>query len=1702
MPNDPSHPSGPAWRQKVTGGRRNPQAQKAWQKEAEVSVLPTPRWTRKTKVGVAAAGLLGVVGLLVGVILWWLPPRSPTLVLIGADYPTNLAIPPNVYGWQGLHALAEWVHSEPQSSFWGTSGLPRLLHEGPRQLHRDGDWAENLFDNRFKERTVVVFFAVHGGVDHKGAYLLPNDARPDPEDPKNRVRLDKVFQTLADEKLKDKHKILILDVTQVASNWPFGMLANDFARALEETVERHKVPNLIVINSSDAGQRSWTCPEVRQTIFSYYLLEGLKGGAVAETNGSTINAWELYDYVKRRVYTWVRDNRATLQEPILLPRDQGRQMAEHIKMTQVVQPYQQPDLSKAPAEVWTPALAKQWDECLELSKQVPAPYVLHPKQWREYQARLVRYEQLLRAGDQANADKMKDQLATLGRLLRGKPLENLNAVENTLPMPAALGVPVPAESRQQIQERWTRLWAAPEEKWQQDKGTMADKLVRLRYLGRLLDEVVNNADRANLAKAARLVPVLCPGAMRPAEAHYLAMLNRDLDRTSSPPAKDLQLAVQVNRLAEEVALAMNRDEEAEARGAFHPYSDRVYPWIQRQVAEADQERLRGQDLLLATEKVRWDEARGHLEKAKKLYLDAGRDAALVRSAFAVRDQVLDGLPAYSHWLAGRWLQRSEVAQAEDKMQRVEDLWRSVHYLHRLLEKPDPRLLHPDPANPNQPGVPLKDLPAKIRGQFNALQREFADYCKNELDDRLLPQRWHEIEDVLGVFWIDPETRGRLLGYSQSISHRLFLESLKPRDPKNPPPIPEPPDVRGAAQRQGRLALAALGEPWITDQAKGATLDFGTLLKKVVRPDERHWEEDLGDASYQLGHYWRQFPIKINELTDHAAKPDTDLAAAVTDLAGADLLCRQIDPTGIDMLKADGAAECQRLHLHNLLIGLARRTIDDHWFAENPDPTTTPYYQLAADKLVTDVLKLVEGPGGKENRRMTTAKNLKEELKHVTRMSFQNPLREKNVTSEPKFKLAYQLEGDPKLPPGYAVIQMKADSGLDQSEDAASPGTRRAVRSLDPTKKDGPVTYVFNHKPDQAKDPADSKLTVEALYRGQKITQPTAVHLYYRGDTVMYRTPPPPYGGLAVRTDERIEAEFAPDRGTMVIILDCSGSMCEPLKADAFPAKRKQVKTKFDKALDALERVLTELEPGVTLSLWIFSDKETYQLNKNKPDPYDQLIRRLRAPSKWDRTQIGSLMTDLRKLHPYYETPLVESMFRAKPDFPSERDGSKTGHQTLVVLTDGEDSEFNKDKARYGGLTIPAFLEREFGKSNIEINVVFFEAAKGEVEQAMRDFGSIRDWPLPGHLYNPEKDTVQLFRDLKEAMHPQLHCRLFDLDGKALKPKDGVLVTRPQVSKLEWFPRQLLPTSYTAQVHHKYQQKIELGRGDFLLVNLKKRGDLPVFERALFADELGIKDRRQAKGDWLLAVLQDQGQARTIGKGQGLELMVTLENTKVQRDPDQKDIVKQVRPEFVWLEVKADDPNLPFTVRWGNLWGAKKNFPAPAWLMEVEGWPRKPTPPKVSAWWTVSDLENYPHAHLERDMKKNLAEAFTAPPGADFQIEDVSIEKHRLDGTDGVSCLVVRLHHAPGKPVLVRPNKLRYNNVEHQLYNKAQQYTGIFGPVTADDADKAFSLDIFSLTQFKAETKAQGNAIEDWPLPAPSDQFRRPQPVPEQPRIED
>jgi hypothetical protein len=1671
MPTDPSRRPGPAWRSQAAGSDRKQASQPAWRK-GPAAARPARRLSRRAQFGIAA-GLFLVAVAGVAALLWMLyPPQPACLVVVGAGYEDNLSLPHNVYGWQGARDLARWCEDTAGGGSWLArlthTGYIRLQH-GPARLAGEADWAPERWMH-CREQTLIILVGLHGGADKaEGAYLFLDD----PEG-RRHLKLADLIASLAPV-TRAKNVVLILDATQVEAYWPAGLLHNDFARqlaALEPSIK--KQPRLVVLSASMPDQRSWVSEEWRRSVFTHYLLEGLRGGAA--DSGGTITAAGLHAYVKEKVERWAQDNRAAQQTPVLLPEDGGHAARMTLRTVDRAAPRETaPEEPPGDNFEGAEALAKVWETHRQLRQASPSPAVYTPHLWRLYEATLLRYEQLVRADDQADAQKLKGKLDDLQRAIENEGRLELASASRALPWRALLGKGA-GGAGDGLLERLRRA-KPPERKdiWREEKekaGTAeAVTALRLELARQLLDEVDRQgAEPQAVMSAHDLLLVLDDGGNdRPVEAHFLALLGRDLQERKGagqkpPPADELRLGLATCRLAEATVLCAAPLSLKGAEGApapVPPYTEFVSPWIAAAVRDADEARRRGENLLLATDEDSWKEGGNELDRATAAYRAAQAQAEGVRKALAVYHEARAWLPYYAHYLADR----SQPA-AQD-LEAVEKLARQVDELATRLETPD------------RDGQSLKAPAEEAYAKLRELQEQFDTHCERlavEGPQAVQQSRWHELEEVLTVPSIEPARRLALLRKSRQISRDLNRDTGR-----GAPPDALPADPLAYARRQGRMAVAVLGDRWVRE-CNDRSPDAVARLQGQVNGD---WD-GLDAAAAQVRDCWQRLPQAVKDATAQAPE-DQDPKAAEQDVRRAERLARQLDGAAAyqlyDVGKAPSpVAERRNLLLQDLLRELADRALADHWWGENDQ---TPYYVVSGKSYVRDArdrpLPLHPALGAERGKLLAALDKQLVPAGLDVRAAGERLV----VTDEARVDPSFALKGP-------AAARGKRVCWTDMSGSVIKPGTERQVLEAGKETVRYPLAWPKGVPPEK-----ECKVTLHVRYRGQEVDAEVAVVPTGKPDLTVYQHPAPPKARIMVEADPELYEQLAWEQMSIAIVFDRSYSM--EVDSNGRPIR------KLEEATDALRDVLKKLPPGPKVSLWTFGHR---LFNNRSEDPAEQL----RPPKRWTPAQADGLVKqvgDVTSIREGAGSPIVHTMMRASEkdlDLHKEvRFGENPGAKLLLVLTDGQDNVFDQDRTynsngKYklnGKPGIADYLKEQFKDADIRVFIIGFEVEAKEKGIAEDQFGVVKDFrPKPGEYIgaeNKEALLVALKRALKDQrLRARIQARGADAPLEASGDPGGDLLVQRSGQTL--IPSRVLkPGTYTVSVPVASPQEVLLRDGDQLLLKVKRTGpeEKPVLERALLREYDERRRPTLVQGlpggkdqSWVVTV---HGNRRPDDPG-APELLLSTETEAGRTNAG--GVLAQARPGFVWLEAEPQEgKGRPQALSWRNV-GDVIGYPAPAWRLRADGW-AKEVLPRVRAWVCSADPAQDPRLSTARTHNAGADPETFLPDSllvANNEVRDlgISFDTREVEDRPGhkvtMPCLVVRGTYPPKGPVAARvAGGLKVQGQEHRFYSAANRYTGIFWGVSREQAQAAqFDLTLISV---KAVQEDPGTAKVQFNLEA-------------------
>lgn len=1661
-PESPRRPT-PGWRGPSKPVDRAPAAQPGWKKQAsgwqrDASPPTTPwRLSRGSKFGIAFGSVLGLVVALAVLIYFIWPPQPAALILAGAGYETNLSVPHNAHGWRGLTDLQAWNDEPDTGRSWFNTGRMRLL-QSPLALKRSDDWAPERWGT-IREKTLVVVLALHGAANARGPYVLL-DAPQDGQ--RVALPLSEILDGL-DRIPNDRHLVLILDTTGLSEHWASGFLHNGFVPELQKLDERiRKRPNFVVLAATgDLGQRSWTSDEWGRTIFLHYLIEGLRGAADKDANGR-LNVLELHRYVAARVERWSRDNRGEIQTPLLLPSgSEGETRAQQIDLL-TVSASANPETSAAeaphrelPAEQIA-RLNEAWTTHDVLKDQSPPPASLLPVVWRQYEATLLRCEQLVRAGAAKAAEPLFGRLTDLQREMEQVRRLDLESHINSLSMSALTGETPTDDEQTRARKVFELLWDAPQAQrvplWAQELEKVGgDAQGRLRFLlaGRLIERATREfATVEDVEKSHEILRTLDGGRNeRPLEVHVLALYAKDLKERKAngqppPSAADLRLVLETCRRAEETALSATRLDQSGRLIA--PYAEQVHPWVHDPLNKADALRRKGENLLFGSDATTWDQARGQLTQANAAYQAVRDRGEVVRRARAVCDEAAAWLPWYAHF---RSLGRSfGPVRPEDGLDRVENLASDVENLARLLEAP-------------RDGDELARAANDAREEFETLRNQFLTECNDLTLVKVRQQRhWRDLDAVLQVPSIPAPTRQLLLENLRRTGQSLNVGTEEEARAETPQP-----DPRADAQRHGRMALAVLGDRWVIACEADNPAAPGELRNLIRAAPGPTWQASLLEAGERLGFCFRRMAGRIAEIHE---KPNPEAPKAEEETRLAARLGLHLDGGQAWLLREirkvpDPALELRKLHLRDYLHALADRTRADHWWSENVD--LPPYYHVAGGRYLRDADKLELRSPELQKQREAESRKLANGLA-VVGLVLENGSTQ-TVADEDHFVAQAVLKDDPRVPRGEMAVWLKTGEGV---VEAPSPRTLREVGL-------NPQPYSVALKP--GANAGNATVTVHARYRGQPIPCVIPVTVSGQPTLVVYRHPPAPGVRIAGLAPPGLLEELAWEQMRIAIVFDCSGSM--------YPGRAPD--RRIDVATDALEKVLRDLPPGPKVSLWVLGH-QTRDAEK---------AQRLLEPKAWTPNLAASVIKTIRAQEPDADvgSPIARTLIKA-----AERDlalnnppETEEGARVLLLLTDGQDNRFAPDPAyRYPGdldinpqkQSVADALRTRFDGRGIQVFVAGFELG-AEEKVAREQFGIFEKIDPPGKFMtaNSKRQLIEVLQ--KATVQQPLNLRAHEPSSR--KP---LALTQDRRTDLALTPvhdnlnpsRLLLPGSYNVRIPLVQPQQVGLNEGDVLVLEATRKG----LGRSLFVDDQ--KEQRPGRsrplpqaraGDWAVSVHQSHLSADE----RSLQMLVAAEK-ETGRFSD-KGSVGQVRPKFVWFELRpqpGNGPPIAMTVR--NV-DDVLGYPAPLWRLDAPTWPNRSLP-VVQTWLREFSPTGDPalsttlRANEVLDRLDKLELRVAGEPISELKItfESQDVEERPNVISRGQKAMVVRLRHPPGSPVMARLDGLGRGEW-HRFYSTTNQYTGVFWPVDENTARKTpFSLSLISIKALQANVKAHEVAVPD------------------------
>ncbi|HEY8504361.1 MAG TPA: vWA domain-containing protein, partial [Gemmataceae bacterium] len=1087
----------------------------------------------------------------------------------------------------------------------------------------------------------------------------------------------------------------------------------------------------------------------------------------------------------------------------------------------------------------------------------------------------------------------------------------------------------------------------------------------------------------------------------------------------------------------------------------------------------------GQDLLFGGGEPAWEKARAALAQAEGLYRKALARAADVSRFLDARDRALAELPYYSRWLARSGPGPGSPAaanapQGQGPAVRVERLWAALYQgeqdYRAALRAPDS-----DDALAR-----VRAAAGEIAGSLSAVAAEF-DALLGDVAGVNLPGTWHQAEAVLEVPFPDPARRHGVLENRRAVSHRLsdeFFLSSRDFDPQLVSESSARAASNARARRAGEVALAYISG--LMDAAAGARespAEIRTRLETfAAAPAEEGWRS-LRKAGVEIGRCLSGLPGRIDRSLGEI-RVEAGRADAPGQLEQVDFLARFVDGADAGRVRGDPAGSCRRAWMRPLLLNLARRTWEEHWFdvRESGDP----YYRRAGRLYLDDARDMLpDGGGGTDpeeaalRQRVVSASGRLRLVPASARAAAEGFVA---ATTEPTLALDFRLgpaEGA-IVPAGTAAWEVVAEDGLRPAPPAGAPPGSRGLAPVGAKEGAGLGVRLenlllagFEEDPPADPGPVEKKVTVRALFRGQWVTAELPVRIYPAPEVTVNHFPRPRRASLAVRASPELLRRYGSGGGAVTIVLDCSGSMGPP--EGTAPAD-----SKFARAVNTLAEVLADVPEGTAVSLWVFGQSGGGTGPAQTPE---ETVRKLLPMTRWDPGMLRPLLARLRGLRTWNESPILHCMFDALADLRRA-----SGYRTMLVLTDGMDNRIDKDpEYNPGGAKDAATLLREhFAGSGVRVHVVGFEVSPEEEKKAAAQFRGLAELDPPGS-FTTVKGVDRLRAALRRGLRPELR---YWLETDENLPVPGVPAGGLEVGTDggdRWFSPGLPPGGYQVetQAGGRRDRGVRLGPGDRLLLGLLPADGGVAFERILYSGSDFPHRPAVERGGWRAALLQNQR------RGRGVQALVALEKTF---DPAET-VLQQLWPRDVWFEF---DPAGPNAARPRLKWNAAYGYPAPAWNLTTPAWPSPggdPAKPVVRLWWNP-DQEAPVASRLDRGADfRQVTDVRGVTLFVDRRpvtVEGLTVEEHVIDVTPSTrarkKCLVVRLTWPPqegGGPA--RPGTVRvrlrgggFDGSAHWHFAAAGAATALFwrddGEVPADAVE---AVELISLDQFRRDAERRG-----------------------------
>lgn len=1588
--------SRPGWRKRdrASGGRRAARGEStsAWRERRRDDAQRAVFYHR---LRLTSLGLLAVV--LTGCFVYWLlwsGKQTPLILLTVTHYAG--ALPPNGYAAEDR----EWL-----TGSHGPAEIKPLPDDRRGKLSRND--CLTLLDQTLQRaraggpqrEVVLIYLSAHGMVDGQDRpCLLFSDA--DPLDSTTWLPVSQLLERLqtaqAVPQAARRKLVMFLDASRLDEAWELGRLANTFAEALAQAVTEARVPRLYVLNSTAAGQRGWTAPELGGTAFGVHLARGLSGAAAGDDNQITLR--ELDDYLRREVARWTINHRDAVQAPWLIPAlapDEDFAVAF---------------AAKRPLEATAPeALAARRQDLQQRLKDAHELWVqagrlrgvrhlvrAEPLGAATLDQQLLRLEQLAWAGTAYHAEFAAAQ-GEIRRLLDelGRPDLPPGLPAFSLPLAFQLeSVPETAAERERLWKTWQAAGSRPRPKEGDAKPSPPPSYLTA------ADVVANWLARQNQAGREQLADLLqfvdSTGGRRPpaatgrdtrgtsllpdvVEVQFLRMLERCLDWSGAgadqPLAAHLPRAVQARQLAEQAAA---------------PADERAYYWVQPLIDAADQQRRQAEDQLFLGDPAALAKADKAWEALLAAESPTGYPAALRRAeevsrALALRDEVWAELPMLAAWRV-RQLRDAPAREADlpdrgadstggptsavrpatgaDVLDGVAQLVRGNEELGTAL---DQALVEGAAQLPAEAVRNVATRWSELKQQYLTQARDLAQAAGRD------KPTLRRIGEALHVPLLAADERRQL---TEKYVDILFREGgLTPAvSPTGAERGPEDAAVKRASEAL-RRELQALGRPEphpalrlldptrqpLPDEPRGADAGHAAV--------ERTWLARQGE---EIRQHLRDLRVSLSQKRP-PADADAAPAQARLTLSQADRRVRAaatlLATAGWRRTESEPAGQLHRLDRHFQILWHARRLLDDCW---GPVPTRAAgaYFAQTAARYLEAAKLLGETTNAIRYSREDLRERLTRRAQAVAAIRLQ-PTPVTTLGEEPAVDQQVDIQWPADLPVGTAAVYLQPADAPEEPgplvpvQTVQQSGTLRRQACAVPAE---PQPAVLKHQiPLDVLAPLSGEaMFATVLYRGHLIRQPFPVRRPERVTLVEVVPQPAPNARVTVRGDGQ-------RRGHILFVFDCSGSMSRRSRSLTEAGIEQP---RIEHARQALRHVLDQLVQKGRWEVGLrayghrakFNADGTPAADNQGIDP-DLDVELLVPAQPLDATHVRRLKDRLDELQPRGQTPLYYALltvlqgddFRhAKPEEPVY----------VIVITDGVNQQVHRQTAPD---EVEAARRRLAKQRDVQIHVIGFqmEPKPEELPELEKLKTLLRQ---AGGTYYDAADTTALTQALLEALR-QVE---YSVAKRGTEPR----VTERKELGQPWEVAPVDPlAAYVVQLHgieRPPATEVRLEGGEALELMFEKAGRQLVFP---YYDPRSYDPQDDKRGEEEVAdpVTGDTYSVRALlpqRKNKDVLFFVAVQHKDAERErPWTRRFT--ARPKHVWAEIRPVVEGSALVYRFTD-----PDFvlarPVPVLQFLARDWPREASRAEIRLWFQEDA------GRVQPDERQAV------PPGATAKLETAAL----------------------------------------------------------------------------------------------------------------